>query len=246
MSREKNKQTSFLFEYDDSAETSMPFNSASNTHSVSPKSLLKKDGDSVYFGRILKRKLSDSYLKQLLKNINWKKDEILIYGKHYITERKIAWHGDKHYAYRYSGTERSAEPWTEELLQLKHEVEKHTHNRYNACLLNLYMNGSQGMGWHSDDEKMLDRTANIASLSLGAERRFDFRHNQSKETISVLLEHGSLLVMSGETQSYWKHQLPKTKKITEPRINLTFRSMISVFYITLTIGFLHPELPLIF
>lgn len=191
-----------------------------------PIQLLKKDGDSHYFGKIYPKEKSNYYLKQLLKDIPWKQDEAIIYGKHYITDRRIAWYGDQNYAYKYSGKVRFALQWTDDLLEIKQQVESISKVIYNACLLNLYDHGSQGMGWHSDDEKALDETANIASLSFGAERRFDFRHNQSNEKASILLENGSLLIMAGETQSYWKHQLPKTKKISEPRINLTFRRMI--------------------
>ncbi|MGC1927444.1 MAG: alpha-ketoglutarate-dependent dioxygenase AlkB [Candidatus Nitrosopolaris sp.] len=104
-------------------------------------------------------------------------------------------------------------------------VEKLTETKFNSCLLNLYHNGSEGIAWHSDDEKSLEKNSTIASLSLGAERKFSFKHKQTKQTISLVLEHGSLLIMEDATQTYWLHSLPKSKKITGPRINLTFRTM---------------------
>ena len=105
-------------------------------------------------------------------------------------------------------------------------MEHKTETKFNSCLLNLYHSGDEGMSWHSDDEKDLEENSAIASLSLGAERKFSFRHKQSKETVALMLEHGSLLVMKDITQTHWHHQLPKTKKVTQPRINLTFRSMV--------------------
>ncbi|MFZ0510672.1 MAG: alpha-ketoglutarate-dependent dioxygenase AlkB [Candidatus Nitrosopolaris sp.] len=104
-------------------------------------------------------------------------------------------------------------------------VEKLTETKFNSCLLNLYHNGNEGIAWHSDDEKSLEKNSTIASLSLGAERKFSFKHKQTKQTISLVLEHGSLLIMKDATQTNWLHSLPKSKKITGPRINLIFRTM---------------------
>ena len=116
-------------------------------------------------------------------------------------------------------------PWTTELLELKKIAEELTGEKFNSCLLNLYHNGDEGMTWHSDAEKVLKKNGAIASLSLGAERKFSFKHKETKETISLLLEHGSLLVMKDTTQSHWLHRLPPTKLITKPRVNLTFRTI---------------------
>ena len=115
---------------------------------------------------------------------------------------------------------------TPELATLKLLVEKLTNNSFNSCLLNLYHDGNEGMAWHSDDEKSLGKDSTIASISLGAEREFRLKHKRGEEKISVRLENGSLLVMKGSTQSHWLHCIPKSKKITTPRINLTFRSML--------------------
>ena len=119
-------------------------------------------------------------------------------------------------------------PWTNELRVLKKMVEKETGENFNSCLLNLYHDGSEGMAWHSDGETDLEKNGAIASLSFGAERKFCFKHKKTKETVSLILQHGSLLVMKDETQSYWLHRLPPTKKIDHPRINLTFRTIIEV------------------
>ena len=116
--------------------------------------------------------------------------------------------------------------WTPELLELKAIVESICGRTFNSCLLNLYHTGEEGMAWHSDDEKTLEPDGAIASLSLGAERKFSFRHRKTRETISLQLEPGSLLVMHGATQTHWMHALPKTKKVMVPRVNLTFRTMV--------------------
>ena len=113
-----------------------------------------------------------------------------------------------------------------ELTTIRNAVESYTKTSFNSCLANLYHEGEQGMGWHQDNEKELGSNPTIASISFGAERRFDFRHKESREKISVILENGSLLIMSGETQTHWQHQLPKTKKIKKPRVNLTFRTVL--------------------
>ena len=188
--------------------------------------MLPYDGEAVYFGAIFSTELSGQYLRYFLQDIPWKNDEALIFGRHIVTARKVAWYGDENYAYTYSNKTRVALPWTEELLRIKQAVEKISGVTYNSCLLNLYEDGEQGMGWHHDDEKGLGKDANIASVTFGAERRFDMRHKKNKEKISLILEHGSLLIMRGTTQTYWHHQLPKIIKVKDPRVNLTFRKML--------------------
>lgn len=188
--------------------------------------LLPYDGITNYHGKILTHQEATHYLQKMLTTIQWKNDEAIIFGRHIITKRKVAWYGDKDYAYTYSNTTKQALPWTKELLELKNLVEKISGTQYNSCLLNLYHDGNEGMAWHSDDEKALGKNTDIASLSLGAERKFSLKHKKDKETVSTLLENGSLLVMKGETQTNWLHSLPKTKKVTTPRVNLTFRTII--------------------
>jgi alkylated DNA repair dioxygenase AlkB len=189
------------------------------------KNFLPKDGIVNYYGKLLNQQKADYYLKTLLDTIEWRNDEAIIFGKRIITKRKVAWYGDRPYEYTYSNTTKSALPWTKEFLELKLLIEQHTGETFNSCLLNLYHNGEEGMAWHSDAEKDLKKNGAIASLSFGAERKFAFKHKESKATISLVLEHGSLLIMKGLTQSHWLHRLPPTKLISRPRVNLTFRTI---------------------
>ena len=191
----------------------------------STKNLLPYDGVVHYFGKVLNFQKAEHYFKYLLERIPWKNDEAFLFGKHIVTKRKVAWYGDENYAYTYSNSTKQALPWTKELLELKSLAEKITETTYNSCLLNLYHDGSEGLAYHSDDEKALGAVTTIASLSFGAERKFLFKHKISKDRVEVFLEAGSLLVMQGETQRNWMHRLPPTKKVKRPRINLTFRQM---------------------
>jgi len=191
-----------------------------------PISLLPKDGCVDYHGSLLSLDQADHFLKRLLDKVAWKNDVAIIMGKRIVTKRKVAWYGDSPFKYIYSNTTKSALPWIDELLELKAMVEEKTGETYNSCLLNLYHTGAEGMAWHSDSEKDLKKDGAIASLSLGAMRKFSFKHKQSKETVSLNLQHGSLLVMKDKTQTYWLHRLPPTTKILEPRVNLTFRTII--------------------
>lgn len=188
--------------------------------------LLPQDGIVNYYGKILNAKEAVFYFQTLLNTIDWQNDKAIIFGKEIITKRKVAWYGDKNFSYTYSKIEKFALPWTKELLELKTLVEKISGENFNSCLLNLYHNGNEGMAWHSDAEKDLKKNGAIASLSLGAERKFSFKHKTNGYTKSLRLENGSLLVMKGQTQSHWLHSLPKEKKVNTPRINLTFRSIV--------------------
>jgi alkylated DNA repair dioxygenase AlkB len=192
----------------------------------SSANLLPYDGVVNYFGPIISPVEADHYFSALLAHVPWKHDELVIFGRHIVTTREVAWFGDAGCAYTYSGTTKEAVPWTTELRELKALVEKLTQATYNSCLANLYHEGSEGMSWHSDDEKELASCATIASLSFGAERKFSFKHKRTQETTSILLAHGSLLAMRDTTQIHWLHALPKAKKITTPRINLTFRTIL--------------------
>jgi len=189
------------------------------------ESLLPFDGLVTYYGVALDLAAAGHYFERLLETINWKSDELVIAGRRIITKREIAWYGDASFSYVYSGTAKHALPWTEELLELRELAQNTTGSTFNSCLLNLYHNGEEGLSWHSDNEDTLVKNGTIASLSLGAERKFVFKHRKTKQSIPILLEHGSLLAMKGETQTHWIHSLPKTVTVTEPRISLTFRSM---------------------
>ena len=190
------------------------------------KNYLPRDGEVNYYGKLLSKEKADFYLNVLMETIQWKNDEAIIFGKKIVTKRKVAWYGKKPYAYTYSNTTKYALPWTEELLALKTRIEQETGETFNSCLLNLYHSGEEGMTWHSDGETDLKKDGAIASFSLGAARKFAFKHKQTKAKVELTLEHGSLLVMKGTTQSHWLHSLPPTKRIKLPRINLTFRTIV--------------------
>jgi alkylated DNA repair dioxygenase AlkB len=187
--------------------------------------LLPYDGIVNYHGKVFTTAQATHYFDLLMDTIAWQNDEAIIFGKKIITKRKVAWYGDSNFSYTYSNSTRYALDWTKELLEIKRLAEKHTGVIYNSCLINLYHSGEEGVAWHSDDEKALGKITTIASISFGAERPFSFKHKETKETRSIHLPSGSLLVMKEDTQVHWLHCLPKTKKISLPRINLTFRIM---------------------
>lgn len=188
--------------------------------------ILAFDGRVVYHGKIFEIPKANYYFDRLLHHVEWKQDEAVMFGKLIITDRKAAWYGDGGFSYTYSRRTKQALTWTNDLLELRSIAEQITGSSYNSCLLNLYHNGTEGVGWHSDDEKALKKNAAIASMSFGAERKFSFRHKRINESRSIWLEHGSLLVMEGSTQTHWLHSLPKSKKVKTARINLTFRNMV--------------------
>jgi alkylated DNA repair dioxygenase AlkB len=190
------------------------------------KNWLPYEGTVNYYGKLLQHEKADFYLKNLLETIDWKNDEAVIFGKKIITKRKVAWYGEKAFEYTYSNTTKHALPWTKELLELKRLVDSATGETFNSCLLNLYHSGEEGMAWHSDGETDLKKDGAIGSMSFGAERKFAFKHKETKEKVELILEHGSLLVMKGITQKHWLHRLPPTKKIASPRVNLTFRTIV--------------------
>ena len=193
--------------------------------STFPENVLPRDGHSFYFGRILSSEEQQQYFQQLLENVDWQHDEVMIFGKKIVTARKTAWYGEKEFEYTYSKMTKKARLWIPQLLPIKRKVEEVTGLEFNSCLLNLYHSGEEGMSWHSDAEAELGKHPAIASVSLGVQRRFVFKHKTSAEKVELRLEPGSLLLMAGETQQYWLHSLPKSKKIKEPRINLTFRNI---------------------
>lgn len=190
------------------------------------QNILPYQGTVNYWGAIFTQNDADFYFNNLFNSILWKNDEAVIFGKHLITARKVAWYSEKPTTYTYSKITRSSNEFTPQLLQIKKVVEKTTNCQFNSCLLNLYHNGQEGMSWHCDNEKELLKNGAIASVSFGANRKFTFKHKQTKQTVSVQLEHGSLLVMKDETQDFWLHKLPTSVKVHEPRINLTFRQML--------------------
>ena len=191
------------------------------------RNLLPQDGIVQYFGKLFSRQEADYYTDNLMNTIEWKNDEAVIFGKHITTKRKAAWYGNQAFSYTYSNITKTALPFTPELETLKSIIENRTGETFNSCLLNLYHTGAEGMAWHSDGEKDLKQDGAIGSLSFGAERKFAFKHKQTGITVSRILEHVSLLVMKGTTQTHWLHRLPPTRLIHTPRINLTFRTIVT-------------------
>lgn len=191
-----------------------------------PINVLPQDGEANYHGVVLEDNVADFFLEHFLNAIEWRNDEAIVFDKKIITKRKVAWYGSRPFDYTYSKITRSALPWTSQLLELKQLIETITSETFNSCLLNLYHTGDEGMAWHSDNERQLKRHGAIASVSLGAQRNFAFKHKHTQQTHTTLLQHGSLLVMQGTTQDHWLHRLPPSKKVHTPRVNLTFRTVV--------------------
>ena len=191
----------------------------------STNNYLPFDGLVEYIPNAISIISAQEYLQKLTSNINWQNDFVKIFGKEIITQRKTAWYGSKNFEYTYSNKTKIALPWNKELFELKLLIETQYNEEFNSCLLNLYHNGNEGMAWHSDNEHTIAPNSTIASLSLGAERRFLFRHKLTQQKVELNLQSGSLLLMKENTQNNWIHSLPKSAKITMPRINLTFRKM---------------------
>ena len=187
--------------------------------------ILPQDGIALYYEKIVNDEEIKGLYDALLNNIHWENERVIMFGKEIVTKRKVAFFSDPSISYRYASKTKIGLPWTSTLLTIKNRIESITKETYNACLLNLYHNGEESMGWHSDNEKEIITNSSIASLSLGANRKFSFKHKVSKETVSIELEDGSLLEMKGSVQTHWWHALLKSKKVTDARINLTFRQM---------------------
>ena len=184
--------------------------------------LLLKNGFTNYIPNFI-NDTNNSFYQQLFDEVNWKHDEITLYGKKIFTKRQVAFEGEKYIEYTYSKQKKIASPWSKVVLEIKEKTEKELGLTFKACLLNLYPTGEIGMAWHSDNEPELDSAGIIASLSFGATRTFQLKHKQTGEKIDLKLENGSVLLMDMESQNYWLHQLKKETKVKEPRINLTFR-----------------------
>ena len=165
--------------------------------------------------------------EHLLNDIRWEQHHINLFGKQLASPRLSAWHGDPEANYHYSGQQLTPNPWTTQLLSIRSKINKQLDLNFNSVLLNYYRTGCDNIGWHADDEKILGENPTIASLSLGANRRFVIKHKYRKDLpkYEYRLENGDLLIMSGPTQHFWKHQIPKTRKPIKPRINLTFRKI---------------------
>ena len=168
--------------------------------------------------------MADRYFNNFKANIPWQQADITVFGKTYQQPRLTALFGENGKSYTYSNIVMQPHPFPEALLEIKTQLEERTALQFTTCLMNLYRDGKDSNGWHADDEKELGTNPIIASISLGQERFFHLRHKSNKnQKHKLLLEHGSLLLMKGETQHFWQHQIPKTSRTIKERINLTFR-----------------------
>jgi len=182
------------------------------------------DADVLYYPQFFNNETSDRYLKLLLKTIEWQEDSIKVFGKTYLQPRLTALYANNSNSYTYSNITMYPLMFTDDLLEIKSAIENEIGTTFTSCLANLYRNGQDSNGWHADNEKELGKQPIIASITFGAERIFHFKHKKDNTLkTKILLNHGSLLVMKGDTQNNWLHQLPKTKKRIAERINLTFR-----------------------
>lgn len=190
------------------------------------KNLLPYDGKLYLIKNFFPTDAADHLFDTLLNNLAWQEEQIFLYGRWVKVPRLMCWYGDKGASYQYSGVIHHPLPWTKPLAEIKHKIESTYQHSFNSVMANLYRSGSDSMGCHADDEKELGKNPTIASLSLGEERLLKFRHSKRKKALDVVLSHGDLLLMCGEIQHHWKHELPKTKKAKTERINLTFRKII--------------------
>lgn len=189
------------------------------------ENILPIDGKVNYYGKIYSDKISMKLFDKLISEINLENDEVIVFGKKYRMNRKTAWFSSDNKTYKYSNAIKISQNWTPTLIEIKNKIEEIVGEKFNACLINYYSDGNDGMGWHADNEKEIIENSSIASFSLGEQRTFKIRHTNSKMTKTIQLENGSLLLMKDETQKYWQHCITKSKKIHNPRINLTFRKI---------------------
>ncbi len=188
----------------------------------SQDNVLPYEGGVFYFPKAL----SADYFDKLSRSLDWKAEELIMFGKKIITRRLSAWYSDGGLSYTYAGLRRNGLPFSAELQELKSIAEELAKADFNSVLANYYHDGADGMGWHTDAEKELDPNTPILSMSFGAARRFSFRHKATKERMDLMLESGSALLMDAASQRHWQHSLPKALKVKEPRINLTFRQIL--------------------
>ncbi|MGE5658867.1 MAG: alpha-ketoglutarate-dependent dioxygenase AlkB family protein [Actinomycetota bacterium] len=185
------------------------------------------DAEIVLYRNFFNKDESSAIFTDLYENIQWEQESAFLYGKKVVLPRLTAWYGDRGKIYTYSKIRMDPNPWTSNLEYIKSQTEGIHSENFNSVLLNLYRDNSDSIAWHSDDEKELGENPTIASLSFGETRSFMLRHKFKKELkISFKLTHGSLLIMGGTTQHYWQHQVPKTRSLIKPRINLTFRKIL--------------------
>ena len=187
------------------------------------KTVKINNGEYIYIPDFYEQATADKYLKRLISDIKWKQESMNMYGKVIPFPRLTSWYGDNDKPYSFSGIKLQPHPWSPGLLKIKTDIEPKANVRFNSVLLNRYRNGNDSISWHTDAEKELGVNPVIASVNFGAERKFQLKHKETNERIDIVLQHGSLLIMKGELQHFWKHQIPKSKKVNQERVNLTFR-----------------------
>ena len=190
------------------------------------ENLVGQDGEIFLVKRFYGSVDADRIFIRLLNDLAWQEEQIVIVGKRVKVPRLVCWYGDSEAVYRYSGTIHQPLSWTEDLLEIKQQLEQVCGHTFNSVLANLYRDGNDSMGWHADKEKELGINPYIASLNLGEERMFRIRHNKTRSTLDLILQQGDVLLMGGSLQHHWRHCVPKTAKEKKPRINLTFRRVI--------------------
>ncbi len=193
---------------------------------LTDQQFLPFDGTATLYNDFLDTQFATQAFNQIRDESQWEQPEITIFGNTVLEPRLSTWHNELGEGYKYSGVMRLAQPFSEILSDIRNRCAEVTNTQFNSALVNFYRNGQDGVGWHSDNEACNGPEPTIASVSLGATRRFDLRHRKTGETIKIQLRSGSLLVMAGKSQQCWVHQVAKTKRIHEPRINLTFRRVI--------------------
>jgi len=182
----------------------------------------------LFFPNYLNNVESDFYFETFLKEIEWKHEEIKLFGKKIFQPRLTAFYGEKEVSYAYSGIKMDAKYWTPNLNKLRNKINTQFYQSFNSCLMNLYRNENDSMGWHQDNEKELGENPFIASLSLGETRKFQLKKIDTNEKFELNLSHGSLLIMKNDLQNNLKHQIPKEKTVKDKRINITFRKILNV------------------
>ncbi len=187
------------------------------------KTIKIQNGEYIYIPNFYTGTIADKYLTRLINDIKWEQESMKMYGKEVPFPRLTAWYGDQDKPYSFSGITLQPHPWSPGLSKIKNDIEAKANAQFNSVLLNRYRDGNDSISWHTDAEKELGQNPVIASVNFGAERKFQLKHKDTDERIEIVLQHGSLLIMQGELQHFWKHQIPKTKKPLGERVNLTFR-----------------------
>lgn len=185
-----------------------------------------QDGWGLFDPNFIPQEESAALFDELFQEINWQSGEISLFGKTYPVPRLEAFYADDNKSYGYSGKRLKTLPFNSILLEIKAKIESQSNFKFNSVLCNLYRDGNDSNGWHADNERELGKNPVIASVSLGCMRTFEMKHNQTNQKLRFELNSGSLLILGGETQHNWKHQIAKKKSITTPRINLTFRTIL--------------------